>query len=304
MDTNALTNKGNDVDVGADEHPALEDVAVDEPDADVSINIEEFENLLDIDDEAPAPDAAAGSKDHLDMSGPEVDAFNHVCWARCRDESWGPFTSWVWRPAAAARPCGGIEVTCPFHKRNTTSGCKKQVSLRSRTQSEFDVAVWALRHWCNSAQHYDRQRYHILPRVLNVDLTPAHAIVTANKIENGPPGEVKGDDKLDAEDAAAEAARLHARGGGRGAGGRAHRACRRQRGRGRGRARPEGDADVVETVLNVNVDTAGRTPSASSRKRSRSGSSSSSTSSSRSRSGSSSSSSSRSRSGSSSSSSS
>ena len=52
----------------------------------------------------------------LQLEGDAVDAWNYTCWAKCRDEAWGPFTSWIWKPTNANRLFGSIEVACPFHE--------------------------------------------------------------------------------------------------------------------------------------------------------------------------------------------
>ena len=155
------TNTGNDVDAGALE---VEDAPLALQD-DNEVGIEEFEAMLQqqpalADDVVPAPAAAAVAANRHDDT---VDAFNHEMWAKCRDEAWGPFVTWIWKPVCDARPFGSIEVTCPFHENNASSGCNTMMSLRARTEAEFETVVWTLRHWCNGVGRFNRQKFHILP---------------------------------------------------------------------------------------------------------------------------------------------
>jgi hypothetical protein len=56
---------------------------------------------------------------------------------------------------------GGWEATCPFHRRNKVSMCKKFISIASSSADAQDRAKRALAFWCVEALRYDRQWKHV-----------------------------------------------------------------------------------------------------------------------------------------------
>eukprot|EP00969_Alexandrium_andersonii_P135436 5990933-Alexandrium_andersonii.AAC.1 len=65
----------------------------------------------------------------------------------------------------------------------------------------MDSVMWTLRHWCNQAPLFDRQRTHIVPYQLDQRLTPAPAVVEAQKLTHGPLELPQTDAELDSLDA-------------------------------------------------------------------------------------------------------
>ena len=152
-------------------------------------------------------------------------------------EHWGAFL--ITRTAAArSPPHGGLRASCPFHKLNDRTGCKKFVTLREGTAEHEECVRQALRHWCNQARHHDRQRGHMGHAGLDIARTPAPEVVLAERIDEGPASTVIPDAELDrvAAAAALREERAQARVGRGPGGGRAvgRAAARAPAGRGRG----------------------------------------------------------------------
>ncbi len=129
---------------------------------------------------------------------------------------------------------GGLQATCPFHRLNARSGCKKFVTIRGPSVEDKSAALRVLLQWCVEAPNYSRQRYHMAVP-LAPESAPPWAFLLSRRIDDEPRGPVQTDAELDAAEAAevvgAEAGDVVPlpRGGGKGRGGR-----RRDRGRGRG----------------------------------------------------------------------
>ena len=119
-----------------------------------------------------------------------------------RSLEWGHF-SWSWKRTAPSRRHGVIELTCPYHKLNQSSGCKKTVALQNRTREHVELVVLTLKHWANQALRFNRQRLHILPYKLDTSLTPSAAVVEAQKLVS-PPVLPRTDVELDADDSGAQ----------------------------------------------------------------------------------------------------
>ena len=117
----------------------------------------------------------------------------------CRQQDWGYFR-FAWKKVSIpSRPNGAIEANCPYHRLNVSSGCKKTVNLPSRSNADVGRVLLALKHWCNSAQHYQRQALHILPHKLDLSSTPPLDVVQMQLYSAEPPRPVKSDVELDAE---------------------------------------------------------------------------------------------------------
>ncbi|CAE7233185.1 unnamed protein product [Symbiodinium sp. KB8] len=95
---------------------------------------------------------------------------------------------------------GGYEGTCPFHKKNELTSCKKFCGIRGPEESDRDLAFRQVLYWCCQARDFSRQRDHLRA---TLHPTPAMPILISRRIDDPPAGEVKNDDELDAEDEAA-----------------------------------------------------------------------------------------------------
>lgn len=119
-----------------------------------------------------------------------------------RRSYWGPFRLTPKPPTATDR-FGRWEASCPFHRKNTRTGCKKSDMVLGGTQEDQERSLWRLKHWCNSALHFTRQHQHVYYTVHD-DNCPAPAITTSQMIpaDRKPPGLVRTDVELAAEEAA------------------------------------------------------------------------------------------------------
>ena len=162
-----------------------------------------------------------------------------------RPSAWGPFRLTVKQPSASAgRAYGGIEATCPFHRKNKKTGCKKYLQLRSSTQNEFDLCLRSLKAWCNAATTYNRQRDH-LAHFVSAASAPIQEVLDAGFIRDGPSDRPADDDELDAAEGAVPAPKPKAgRGRGRAARGRPAPAAR-----GRGRAHGRGRQGLLSKLI-------------------------------------------------------
>ena len=116
-----------------------------------------------------------------------------------RPSGWGPFRITPKQPLkSSGRRFGGFEASCPFHRKNAKTGCKKYLQLRSNTEHEKDACLRALRAWCNAALLYDRQRNH-LQHFTSIDHAPSDDLVRANQIADGPSVRPETDEDLDIE---------------------------------------------------------------------------------------------------------
>ena len=119
-----------------DEAPSDEDVAADALPADGE---EAAADDLGVDDNEgahpPAPEAPAG--DVLE----ELE----------KPSAYGPFRLTPKQPDLRhGRRFGGFEASCPFHRKNNSTGCKKYLSLRSNDIAERQSCLRALKYWCLS----------------------------------------------------------------------------------------------------------------------------------------------------------
>lgn len=140
-----------------------------------------------------------------------------------------------------SRQFGAFEASCPFHRRNRMTGCKKMCRLTSEDPAHIELGKMVIKNWCSMAQGFDRQRHHMV-QPLEWDMLPASAVIESRCVDRGPDEDVLDDEDLDdiqgiagggapppSPDGAAGRGRQRGRGGrGRGARGRA--------GRGRGMA--------------------------------------------------------------------
>lgn len=76
---------------------------------------------------------------------------------------WDPFL-FTWRDVGPGKLFGAIQATCPFHRLSATTRCTKTMNLPGKTIDDALKVVWTLRHWCNRATTFHRQRFHIVPR--------------------------------------------------------------------------------------------------------------------------------------------
>ena len=80
------------------------------------------------------------------------------------------------------------QVSCPYHRKNNRTGCKKTFACDTSNCS-FEVAshrvLMRLRHWANQAQRHDRQRHH---RGFNAlpDTLPTEALINAQMLSTVP----------------------------------------------------------------------------------------------------------------------
>ena len=102
------------------------------------------------------------------------------------------------KQARSAPPCGGIEVTCRWHKKSLVTGCKRFVRFTDSTPEARNQCILLLKHWCNQACKFDRQRSHIRMPLSPGDCPP-ESIVLAQELTENPPALIKTDEELDAE---------------------------------------------------------------------------------------------------------
>ena len=106
---------------------------------------------------APAPDAVPKK-----AAKPRLSKWGHVAFHRKSEKTSPPF--------------GGIEAVCPYHALNQKTGCKKFLSFAGNDEESKACCIQALRHWCNQALQFDRQRAHIRMPLRPQDIPPASVV--------------------------------------------------------------------------------------------------------------------------------
>ena len=149
-----------------------------------------------------------------------------------------------------------FQVTCPFHKINDKSGCKKMLTAASISEEHEAQVLRRLFSWCLRYRHHDRQRNH-LPDLPSLEECPEPLVLQAlvEGVE-APALPVMTDVQLDLELAVAAADEGGGPPGGPGGGRRGGRG----RGRGRGRDHAAVEAVPVEVAAAVGPAAAGASP--------------------------------------------
>lgn len=147
------------------------------------------------------------------------------------------------RPAhtSGGGPFGGWQGSCPFHKLNERTGCKRFFGFRDDSLAERELKLRLCKWWCLEGPPCTRQRHHLyMP--MNIDDTPSMEFLDACALEDEDrPDEVQTDAQLDALDGLLP--HTH-RGRGRGRG-------RRGRGKGSGRGRAASSSAAVSEVASL-----------------------------------------------------
>eukprot|EP00435_Cladocopium_sp_Y103_P050317 s774_g15.t1 len=91
------------------------------------------------------------------------------------------------------------EASCPFHRKNQSTGCKHSKVVKPVTESQSAAVILELKHWCNMALTFTRQRDHLAFSATG-DAIPPEALVNASCIPRSKvDGSVKTDVDLDRE---------------------------------------------------------------------------------------------------------
>ena len=93
-----------------------------------------------------------------------------------------------------------VQATCPFHAKNNSTGCKKSLNITPFTQVRLDEQLLLLKHWCNQALKFTRQRDH-MSFPLQAGSVPDLAVIEAHCIpRTSKPDVVKTDLDLDQQE--------------------------------------------------------------------------------------------------------
>ena len=101
---------------------------------------------------------------------------------------------------AAAGGLGGVEIACPFHKKNNRTGCKKEMNVREKSTTGIEATLWALKHWSTKALDCRSQREHLGPRRIDPREVPPPQTIVANRVTAEPPENVVADDDMVAQE--------------------------------------------------------------------------------------------------------
>ena len=160
------------------------------------------------DKDVDAPESSGGdSKKSMSDSEPGEDIAIAVATrgsTHPMTDKWGRLGQFVlrYRPPGGACDNARWIATCPFHRKNTSTGCQKSYTIANDAHGEvcqisLKECALKVKHWCNAAGRYDRQRYHIAyhPSICDV---PEPALVFANQMTEPMPSQpVLVDDELD-----------------------------------------------------------------------------------------------------------
>ena len=132
----------------------------DEPEAPMNGGLlqQEFQPLMEI-----AGSEAARSTDDV-TSELEPQLLEHP-------GKWGPYGFSLKHPHQQGR-FGGYQVSCPFHRRNAVTGCKKFVPLEAWTESAKRKAIQLARWWATQSSLFETQADHLKKADLNWERCP------------------------------------------------------------------------------------------------------------------------------------
>ena len=146
-----------------DENPSESDVAYDVEEGGIFDAVEDVadavDNTLTMEDLADALDSHAEAQDDTTDAGRDRAKQN----PKASNHKWVPFTFTLKHDVG--RGVFSWQCSCPFHKLNDNSGCKRTLKLESghglsfEAENERDLDL--LRHWSNQALKYSRQRGHM-----------------------------------------------------------------------------------------------------------------------------------------------
>ena len=94
------------------------------------------------------------------------------------------------------------QCSCPFHRKNSKSGCRKTIVLqlgKTSFEAESDRVLCILQHWANQALKYGRQRHHVALDI-NDENVPSVGVLKAQAIEHPPRERPQTDVVLDGGD--------------------------------------------------------------------------------------------------------
>jgi hypothetical protein len=150
---------------------------------------------------------------------------------------WGAFVFSIKRPHTKfGGPFGGLQASCPFHKKNArTPACKRYIHCRGCSPEDRHEMMLQLRFWCSQALSVNRQWEHVFTCVLEPH--PPEDVIESRRITEGPTEAVVDDDtfyRLEARPALGRGRRGGRGRSGRGAAGSSAASVGAARGRGRG----------------------------------------------------------------------
>ena len=92
------------------------------------------------------------------------------------------------------------QVKCPFHRKSNKTDCKKTMNVTPATPERYHEVLRCLKHWCNSAKSFDRQRHH-LAYAVGSHACPSDAVIAASVIPAADvPDRLATDEELDARE--------------------------------------------------------------------------------------------------------
>ena len=84
----------------------------------------------------------------------------------------------TWRSAH-----GGFEVSCPFHKKNLKSGCRRHFRVDGPTEEDLERAVKLAMWWCVKAKDHARQARHLTTELPESECPPFDALYALKETE-------------------------------------------------------------------------------------------------------------------------
>lgn len=161
----------------------------------------------------PVPAALAG----LAPRKPPADDLVESATADGQEFDWttfkfGAFRFTSKRPLRGKRGQFAWEATCPFHARNSVTGCKKTMNVTPVNEDRFATTLRCLKTWCNEAQRFRLQREHLAFQVTPATCAPDEVLLARCIPASAAPAVIKTDVELDKEEQAA-GAKAKAKGG-------------------------------------------------------------------------------------------
>ena len=81
---------------------------------------------------------------------------------------------------------GSYEVSCPWHRKNPRTGCKKLFSVRVGTEQGMQAALWKARWWASQAREHELQEDHMFRSNLSDQDMPSYDEIERRRIDERP----------------------------------------------------------------------------------------------------------------------
>ena len=164
--------------------PAQADVIPDMPDMDMDearVLRDAMEVLGQVRAEAPQQ----ARVQEFARAEPQVDDVEVIGRDRVNLQNSGPWGCFSFSLKLDTR-YGSYEVSCPWHRKNSRTGCKKLFSVKTAGDEGLRSALWKARWWASQAREFELQAEHMFGANLCEEEMPSAEEIEARRIDERP----------------------------------------------------------------------------------------------------------------------